>query len=69
MFTEPPRSPKPTTDIAVRRANVLAALDLERARSVSNYFPPDPRFESIDRRLERLEAIVAELAIRLEEAA
>ena len=58
--------PNPSTpDLALRRANVLAQLDLERAERVRRQ--NDPRAD-LDRRMERIEAALAELCRRVDDA-
>lgn len=53
------RATKPTTPMSLRRANVLASLDIERQRADAAR-REHPR-EDLDRRLERIEAAIADL--------
>jgi hypothetical protein len=54
--TNDPRPNHSTPDMALRRANVLAQLDLERMRA--GPVPRPDRFDEFDRRLERIEAAI-----------
>ncbi len=58
------RRPQNGSDLALQRANILAALDLERARQSPRFDPLD----DLDRRIERLEAAVVELFRRVDDA-
>jgi hypothetical protein len=61
-----PKNPiSPTNDLALKRANILARLDLERAERVRRRTDP---IEDIDRRMERIEAAIAELYRRVDDA-
>ena len=59
--------PKPTTPMSLRRANVLAQLDLERQAHDGYRARRDP-IDELDRRVENLESLIARMADRLADA-